>query len=294
MADPLLRILRRTPVLGRNLIRAELERRYRAAFGRLPNIEAPAGFNERILHRVLHDRDPRLRTLCDKLAVREFIRVHAGPEFVVPLLGVWKDPGSIPWHALPRRFVLKPNHSSGPVALVRNDVERDPAALSAKAAEWLKQDYFDITFEWGYRNMPRRLLAEPLLAAPGGGPPAEARVFAFHGKVALMVVRTGEKGTPGRHDNWFDAQGRALPIRSENPIGEFVLTVDDIRIVVPAAERVAAGFGHLRVDFYLTDDGLKIGELTAYHHAGRARWEPPEWDGKLGRLWAAGAPVDER
>lgn len=168
MADQLLRFLRRTPIPGRRLIRAEIERRYESVFGRMPRIDAPSGFNERILHRILYDRDPRLKIICDKLPVREFIRERAGPEFVVPLLGVWKDPASIPWDALPRRFVLKPNHSSGPVALVRTDAERDPAALSARAAEWLDHDYFDVSFEWGYRNMPRRLLAEPLLTGPGG------------------------------------------------------------------------------------------------------------------------------
>jgi hypothetical protein len=275
-------------MLGRRSVRAELARRYHAALGRQPNIEAPKTYNERILHRILYDRDPRLRTICDKLAVRDFIRQHAGPEFVVPLLGVWKDPASIPWDSLPQRFVLKPNHSSGPVAVVRGDAERDPVALAAKAAEWLRQDYFDVTFEWGYRGIPRRVLAEPLLVGPGGEPLAEAQVLTFHGKAALIRVMTGDKLAPSRRANWFDVQSQALPIRGMTPAGDFVLSASDAGIIVPVAERVAAGFSHLRVDFHLADDGPRICELTPYHLAGRAQWKPPEWDEKLGRLWGAG------
>jgi len=288
MAKRLVKLLRRAPVLGRRLIRAELERRYQKAFGRLPNIESPRSFNELMLCRILYDRDPRLRIICDKLAVRDFIREHAGPEYLVPLLGVWKDPAAIAWDALPERFVLKPNHSSGPVAIVRSDADRDPAALSAMAAEWLRHDFFDLNLEWGYRNMPRRLLAEPLLLGPGGGPLAEAQVMTFHGKSAVIRVMTGDKRTPSRRDNWFDMEGRRLSIGTETQAGNFALSPVDARMLAPAAERVAADFSHLRVDFYLTDDGPRIGELTPYHLCGRARWSPPEWDEKLGRLWQAG------
>jgi hypothetical protein len=292
MADRLLRLLRRTPVLGPRLIRAEIERRYRRVFGRMPNLDAPAGFNERMLNRILHDRDPRLKTICDKLAVREFIRQHAGVEFVVPLLGVWQDPAQIAWDSLPPRFVLKPNHSSGPIAIVRTDADRDPATLSAMAAGWLHHDFFDMNFERGYRNMPKRLLAEPLLAGPGGTPLAEAQVLTFHGRAALIRVKTGDKRAADPRANWFDATGRALALITTLPAGDFVLSADDVRSVVPVAERIAAGFSHLRVDFHLTGDGPKICELTPYHGAGLVPWQPPEWDEKLGRLWAAGAPAD--
>jgi len=280
------KFLRRTPVLGKKLIRAELEQRYAAVFGRKPRIDAPSGFNERMLHRIVYDRDPRLKTLCDKLAMREFIRERAGADFVVPLLGVWDDAASIAWKELPPRFVLKPNHSSGPVAIVRTDADRDPAALAAKAAEWLREDFFDVNLEWGYRDLPRRVFAEPLLAGPDGGPPPEVHVMVFHGKAACICVLTGRKLTPGRRENWFDPCARPMPMSAAEPIGEFVLTAKDAAAVVLVAERTAAGFDHLRVDTYLTDAGVKIGELSPYASAGRAAWQPPEWDDKLGRLWA--------
>jgi hypothetical protein len=284
--DFIRRMLRRVPVIGQRMICASLEQRYKNRHGLAPRLNPPVSFNEHILHRIIYDRDPRLKVICNKLAVRDFIRKHAGPEFVVPLLGVWKDPTEIDWDSLPQRFVLKPNHASGPVAIVLGDSDRNPDLLTESACNWLSYDYFDKSLEWAYLGIPRRILAEPLLTGPEGGPPTEAQVLVFFGKAAYIRVLTGKKLTPDRRDNWFDATGTRLPLCHDAiPLGDFVLSEGDVRILVPVAERVSAGFSHLRVDFYLTNDGPKIGELTPYHAGGTAMWDPPNWDEKLGRVW---------
>ena len=51
------------------------------------------------------------------------------------------------------------------------------------------------------------------------------------------------------------------------------------------AEKIAKGFDQLRVDFFVTSEGLKIGELTVYHGAGRSNFDPPELDAELGQMW---------
>ena len=128
-----MRLLRRMPVIGPPLVRAELLRRHRAGLDRPPQIDPPVTFNDHMLHRLLYDRDPRLKITNNKLAAREMIRREVGEEFLVPLLGVWKDPSEIEWHKLPERFVLKPSHLSGAVALVRTPEDRNPTALAAQA-----------------------------------------------------------------------------------------------------------------------------------------------------------------
>ena len=275
------------PIPEQQRVRDEIERRHTGSNGLQIRLDPPVSFNERILHRIIYDRDPRLKIICDKLAVRDYIEKHAGSEFVVPILGVWKDPTEIAWDSLPQRFVLKPNHSSGPVALVRGIADKNPDLLIAKATEWLSYDYFDVSFEWGYQGIPRRLIAEPFLAGPDGSPPAEAQVLTFNGKAAVIRVLTGEKLSPDRRDNWFDVSGTRLPICTDDTPGDFNLSREDIHLIIPVAEAVSDGFSHLRVDFYLTDTGPKIGELTPYHNAGSEMWSPPEWNEKLGRLWDA-------
>lgn len=278
--------LRRTPILGPHLVKAWHGRRFLEQMGNPVRLDPPQGFNDHIVHRIVHDRDPRLKTVCDKIAVRDIIRERAGAEYLVPLLGVWSDPSAIAWDSLPERFVIKPSHASGAVAIVEGPHGRDIAALSAQAAAWLKGDYFDQSLEWGYLGLPRRIIAEPLLLGLGQHAPAEAQVLTFGGKAALIRVLTGVKGTDARLDNWFDISGKRLPAHSLRlRRGDFELSPEIARQIVPVAERASAGFCHLRVDFYLTDQGPLIGELTPYHGAALNPWSAPLIDEILGRLW---------
>lgn len=275
----------RIPVVKQRRIRTELVKRYQQHLGLVPRLNPPVSFNEHILHRILYDRDPRLKIICDKLAVRDFIRQRVGPEFLVPVLGVWQNPSDIAWERLPQSFVLKPSHASGPVLLIPAEADRQFEDWAEQVKGWLDYDYFDISYEWGYRGIPRRLLAEPLLKGADGGPPVEVQVMTFSGKAAFIRVFSGGKLSPEMRDNWFDAKGNRLPFRVLSTPGDYEFSEDDLKMLVPLAERVSEGFSHLRVDFYLTDVGPKIGELTAYHIAGLAQWNPLDWDEKLGQLF---------
>lgn len=257
-------------------------------------LDPPVGFNDHVVHRILYDRDPLLKQLCDKLAVRDIIRERVGAEFVVPLLGVWAKSRNIDWQSLPERFVLKPSHGSGHTALVTGAGVRDPVELAGRAEAWLRHDYFDHSREWGYSGIPRRILAEPMLAGPDGDLPIEAQVMTFGGRTGIIRVLTGAKGTPGRRDNWFDARGIPQSFHSlQIAPGDYRLDAGMARELVEVAERVSDGLSHLRVDFYLTADGLRIGELTPYHGAGLNRWSEPGCDWLFGRFWQSPATIDE-
>jgi len=288
------RTLRRSPILGPALVRSWHRRRYRRQMRRSLRLHPPVGFNEHIIHRILHDRDPRLKIVCDKIAVRDFIRERVGAAFLIPLLGIWDDPDDIDWSALPDRFVLKPTYSSGDGALIRSEQDRNPASLTEQARGWLQRDYFDTALEWGYRDLPRRIMAEALLEGPDGQAPVEAHVLTFGGKVALIRVLTGPKLTPERRNGWYDIHGARLAnFSGDVKPSDATLTREQVDDIVRAAERAAEGFDHIRVDFYLTDQGLKIGELTPYHGAGLTTWKSQEHDEVLGRVWRHPARIAE-
>jgi hypothetical protein len=286
-----LRWLRRAPMIGPWLIHAALVGRHAGIHGVAPRLDPPVTFNEHILHRILFDRDPRLKVLNDKLAVREFIRARVGEDYVVPLLGVWRDPALVEWDRLPMPFVLKPNHSSGPIAYVRTEEDLDRVRLTALARSWLAEDYFDQSMEWGYRNLPRRLLAEPLMRKADGAASDEAQVFTFHGRVTILRVRYGVKGSDDRREACFDAQGTLLPLVWIGPQIDLRPTPEVFQRLITLAETLSAGFSHLRVDFHLTADGPMVCELTTYTGGGTIRARHPDWDSALGRMWAEQAQL---
>lgn len=277
--------LSRIPGLDLAFIATTTLRRYRKSLGRFPNLIAPRTFNERITHRMIFDRDPRLPVICDKIAVKRFIADAVGDRFNVPTLGIWASADDVDFASLPIPVVLKPNHSSGPIAIVTEPAGLDPDALRAKVREWLRRDYYDHAREWAYRDLPRRLIAEPLLQPAAGTELIEAQVFTFDGRAALIRLLSGGKLTRDRSDCWFDVTGRRVAININKKPFDGVLAGSDRSLIIALAERLAAGFSSLRVDFYFTDQGTKVGELTPYAFGGRRRFQPPDLDPLLGQLW---------
>jgi len=254
--------------------------------GRTPNIASPETFNDRILHRIIHDRDPRLNIICDKIAVRDFIANRVDASFLTPVIGSWEQPEDIPWAELPDNFVLKSSHGSGQCVLVRDKANFDLEALVETSRAWLALDYGKKKLEWAYVGLPRRLIIEPLLEAPDGGDLLEPQVFTVDGRAALIFIVTGAKAPGERRGAWFTVEGRRLDVQTITVRNADVGLSEAERLtIVAAAEQVAKEFSSMRVDFYLTRDGLRIGELTPYNQGGRAVWVPPERDAQLGRLW---------
>lgn len=273
------------------LVTSQLYRSFTRSFfhthGHVPNIASPTTFNEHILHRIIHDRDPRLKIICDKIAVRDFIASRVGDDFLTPIIGAWERPEDIPWAALPDRFALKSSHGSGQCILVRDKADFDQEAFIEASHDWLAHDYGKLKGEWAYGGLPRRLIVEPIQEAPDGGDLLEPQVFTFNGRAALILILTGDKAPGRRRGAWFTVEGRRLAMRTITVTQEDLrLSDDERRTAVATAERVAADFSAMRVDYYLTRDGLKIGELTPYTQGGRSVWDPPERDAQLGRLWS--------
>lgn len=59
--------------------------------GYIPNIDNPMSFNEKIQWYKLYYRDSLLTKCADKYAVREYVKEKIGEEYLIPLLGVYKN-----------------------------------------------------------------------------------------------------------------------------------------------------------------------------------------------------------
>ncbi|HEX2659874.1 MAG TPA: ATP-grasp fold amidoligase family protein, partial [Polyangia bacterium] len=176
----LARSLRRTLTarLPQPVIAVDAHRRTHKVF---PRLVAPRTFNEKILHRKLFDRRPLLSTLADKLAARAYVAERLDPDILPRLYTVTTDPTSLPFSALPDRFVVKPTHGSGWVWIVRDKATVDRAALIDTCRQWLATSYYDRTGEWIYKNVPPRILIEELIEDGSGIAPTDYKLFTFDG-----------------------------------------------------------------------------------------------------------------
>jgi hypothetical protein len=119
-------------------------KRYWDTFGRLPNVILPRTFNEKIQRRILFDRNPRLAVFSDKLLARGYVSSRLGDgRCLTKVYAVISSPSEIEGLDLPDRFVMKPNHASGLIKVVKDRRALPSGELERSAAEWLGTNYYD-------------------------------------------------------------------------------------------------------------------------------------------------------
>ncbi|MGN1067800.1 MAG: ATP-grasp fold amidoligase family protein, partial [Christensenellales bacterium] len=231
----------------------------------------------------LHDRRPVYAEMSDKYAAREFIRKHIGEQYLIPLLGVWDDADKIDFDALPDRFVLKATHDSGSVRVVTDKSAKTVETLRDFYRKRLKKRYYMMWRERQYEHVTPRVIAEQYMTGKDGGLPADYKFFCFDGVMRIMMVCTELE------DNvrywFFDRDRKPLPctdfMQSEGDVAwDWPEETDEM---VRLAEELSCGLPCLRVDFLLTADGVKAGEMTLYHGSGMREYYADGWDEILGR-----------
>lgn len=262
----------------------------------------PRTFNEKVRFKMTSDRRPLLATLSDKLRTREYVARVIGPDVLGELYLVTGDPEEVRRESLPREMAVKAAHASGGCVLVAESAPRDRALpeppagwarflvhpdsvdwdrLRGLCGEWLGRRYG--FWEWGYRDLPARVLAEELLQ-DGGGVPRDFKLFTFHGRVRLVEVDFDRYSDIRR--TLYTPDWRLVPVRFKYPRGPEAPRPDVLGEMIELAERLAAPLDFLRVDFYVIGSRIVVGELTSYPGAGASLVDPAEFDLELGSWWS--------
>lgn len=253
-------------------------------YHRWPHYDAPRTLQEHIQGYVLRNRDSALVTLADKLAVRAYIDSVLGPGYTVPLIGAWARAADVPLALLPYPLVLKPSHMSGRVLLLASHQAALEARRRARLASWLKRDHSRVNREWFYARIPRRIVAEPLLRTSDGGAPPDVKAYVIGGHVRYFQVDRGRFERATR--NLYDADWRLLPVRTSLPRHASEPRPPQLARLIELAERVAARFEFLRVDFYLVGGSILIGELTSSPGGGFGRFYPASFGEHMAAHWS--------
>jgi len=261
-----------------------LTRLYRGVLERPIHLNPPVLYSEKIQWLKLHDKNPIYTKLCDKIAVRDFIRERIGEEYLIDLYGVWEDPDQIDFSALPDKFVLKCTHDSGSAIICKDKSTFDWNAARLKLKKRLAKDYSIPGREWPYRDVPRRVLAERYLMNADGSQAMDYKFFCFDGRAQLVLVCTNHVD---RHSGNYTFLRDFTPhniyqSREQEPENAQLPVPPHYDEMVALAERISAGFVHMRVDLYDTPEGVKAGELTLHSSSGLSQTMTLEGDRFLG------------
>ena len=251
---------------------------------RILHLRKPRTYSEALQWIKVHGALERYAPYADKYGVRDYVARMIGPQYLVPLIGVWDEFDQIPWEDLPEQFVLKSTHGCSYNFVCRDKSSTDVASLRQTVTSWMSQNFYDENRESQYRYIVPRLIAEAYLEDDSGGL-RDYKFTCFDG-VPFMVEVMCDRD----HENYavdiYDRQWNLLPnnpkgrLNSVKPVVRPALLED----MFSTAAKLSAGFPFVRVDLYYVAGEIYFGELTFTPASGYITYEPESFNYELRRM----------
>lgn len=263
-----LKLLQFSPILY-------IKQRYFMLFGRKINLENPRTFAEKIQWLKCYDRDERIIRYADKFLVREFVAKTIGEKYLIPLICVYNGSQELCYEALPNRFVLKPNNSSGRVLVCKDKSMLQKENVLKAVKEWENENLTALTGEWVYEKIPYKLICEEFLEDQI----VDYKMYFAGGEFICTQVIVG-RSEKRKKFGYFDAEWNLLDIKRkgvdklEHPMDK----PDKYGEMLQLATKLAQGFIFIRVDLYCVGNRVYFGELSFYPNNGFVRYETDEMD----------------
>ena len=253
---------------------------------KFPNLDNPQTYTEKLQWLKLHNKHPEYTQMVDKYAVKEYVSSIIGTEYLIPTIGIWNTPEEIEWDKLPNQFVLKTTHGGGNcgVIICRDKETADIQIIIKKINKSLKQDLHSISREYPYKNVAKRIIAEPYMEDTHTQELRDYKFFCFNGEVKALFVGSERQKRKEPYFDFFDPNFNLLPIKQGHPNSinkpEKPSCFEDMKII---ATKLSEGIPHVRVDLYEVNGKIYFGELTFFHFGGIVPFEPECWDYKFGK-----------
>lgn len=263
--------------------RPYLKMYYYLKTGKRLNLDNPVGFNEKQNWLKLYDKHPEYSDYVDKVKVRDVVEKILGPGYFFPLLGTWKHFRDINFDELPNEFVLKCNHDSGSVKIIKDKSKINKKELETFFENRLSFDFSIFSRSYPYKNVEPCILAEELMKSEGGI--NDYKFFCFDGKPTIMFVATDRASGDTRFD-FYDMDFNHLDIVNIHPQStkggiKKPLCFDEMKEI---AAKCSQGMKFVRVDLYEIDGKIYFGEYTFFHGGAMWLFKPDHWEKDLGDL----------
>jgi len=261
-----------------------LEFYFRKHFGFRLDFRNPKTFNEKMQWIKVYDRNPIYQQLSDKFLVRDFVKEKIGTQFLNPLIACYDDPKKIEWSKLPPKFVIKPNHGAGWIIINDGKGYFDNEAATQKCIEWLDTDFYEIYREWQYKHIPRRILIEELISTTSPHGLVDYKFFCFDGDPQIVQVnidRFSNFSLKFMDLDWKDLQ---ISLEHYPHSNKEIPKPGNLQSMREIAATLSSGLKFCRVDLYDVDGKIIFGEMTFTPNAGVKKFDPPEFDRRLGDL----------
>lgn len=263
---------------------SSINRRYKLFARKLPNIENPTLFSEKMQWLKLYYRNEDMEVCADKHKVREWLENKGYGSLLNEEYNLYKKVSDIDIDKLPNSFTIKACHGSGWNLIVKDKNKVNWFWWRQIMRIWLKSSIYWAGREWVYKNIIPSLTCEKYLD-DGDGELKDYKIHCFNGIPKFIQVNQG-RGSINAVQNFYNAEWKL------QNFGKDIACNSDVSISAPSklgemlkiATDLSSCFVYSRVDFYQVDERIIFGEITFFPAGGYPDFTPFCYDEVWGRM----------
>ncbi len=249
--------------------------------GKIPNLNNPQLFSEKMQWLKLYYRNSKMPIVADKYRVREFVLEKGYGETLNELLYVFDNVEAIDFSELPDQFVIKANHGSGWNLIVNDKSKINWFWWRKILKSWMKHNIFWNGREWVYEKIKPVLVCEKYIE-DNSGYLIDYKFHCFNGQPKYIQANNG-RGKKYHAQNFYDLNWNFLPFGKDlEPLKDIMINKPvQLENMILMAKDYSKEFPYVRVDFYEVAQKIIFGELTFFPASGMPDFKPQEYD----KIW---------
>ena len=262
----------------------KLEATYLRNCGSKLNLKHPTKFTEKVQWLKIYD-STFLKTYCaDKINIHDYCIGALGKDYCIPITNIYKSINDINLDVLPNQFAMKCNHGSGYNIIVHDKKTLNYNSVFARLNKWIKEDYSEKNgCELHYKLIERRCFTEEFMN-DGQSNLTDYKIYCFNGTpIFTQVIQDRHTNETMSHflDGWvYTAKYDQVGYKS-TPNIKAPAQYDEM---LELAKKLSKPFKMVRVDFYIINNTLYLGELTFTPYSGYHHFKSPTADIELGEM----------
>lgn len=248
------------------------------------NLSNPKTFNEKIIWLKLNYKNYLWERCADKYEMKNFLKENGFGKYVPRVVGgPYKNSKEIDLNKLPEKFVLKTNHDCGSIFVCekgKSNFSKIFNALDASIAK--KYSSSRLNNEWVYDSIKPIIFAEELLVPYRGNDLCDYKFIMQNGNPIFMYVasrRSKDVRFSPKYINYSDCPFLYTHLKDKKLPPEKPKFYDEM---VDVSKKISKILNFVRVDWYSTTEGPKIGELTFFSMSGHGMIYPIVYDKTIG------------
>ncbi|MCH5229422.1 MAG: glycosyltransferase [Muribaculaceae bacterium] len=281
-----------TNFLGRNYTVPWVHFKYFIRLKRKLNLNKPKDLNEKILYLSLKTNTTKWSELTDKYLVREYIKEKIGEDKLVKLLGKWDNAEDIDFEKLPNKFVLKTNHGSGEIKIVKDKSKLNIPETIKYFNKEISHPYGETEGSPHYWRIKPLIIAEELLendptSTKFSSSIIDYKCWCFNGRCEYIWVCLNRTKN-GTDVLLYDREWNCLPqysiFNSHYRKGIPIPKPKNLTEIIETSEALAKPFPVVRVDLYSIANRIYFGEMTFTSLGGKMNFFTKEFLEKAGSM----------